>query len=67
MLYDIEVPTVAPPRPGGHAPVRAHHVSRRATTSMMGAHNNIPGHTFTTDGNAPRFPVRQIISRTRRI
>jgi len=56
MLYDIEVPTVAPPRPGGRA--RFDHITAAdaAKLQAMGTHNNVPGNTFTKDGNAPRFP-----------
>jgi hypothetical protein len=56
MIYDIEVPTVAPPRPNGRAKFDHITAADAAKLQAMGTHNNVPGNTFTTDGNAPRYP-----------
>ena len=56
MIHDLRVAPVAPPRPDGKAQfgtilqVDADHLQ------AMGAHNNVFGNLFTTDGNPVRTP-----------
>ncbi len=56
MIHDV---TVAPinntPRSDGHAQFGAILQADAAKLKAIGS-NNIPGNTFTTDGNAPHFP-----------
>jgi hypothetical protein len=55
MIHDVQVPQVAAavegrPRFGTITAADA------AALRAMGSHNNVPGRTFTMDGNAPHFP-----------
>ena len=56
MIHDITVPSVAPPRPDGHAQFGA--ITERDATLLkrMGTGNNVPGNIFTVDGRDPHFP-----------
>jgi hypothetical protein len=56
MIHDLQVPEVAAPRPGGRAQFGTITAADATALRAMGAHNNVPGHTFTMDGNAPHFP-----------
>ncbi len=57
MIHDVTVPAVDPvPRPDGHAHFGAILPRDAALLKSMGAGNNVPGNTFTIDGNKPRFP-----------
>ena len=57
MIHDL---TVAPvndtQRSDGHAQFGTILQADADALSAMGAHNDVPGNTFTTDGNAPHFP-----------
>src|ERR1700756_4735303 len=56
MIHDITVPSVASPRPDGHAQFGA--ITERDATLLkrMGTGNNVPGNIFTVDGRDPHFP-----------
>ncbi|WP_199243219.1 hypothetical protein [Vitiosangium sp. GDMCC 1.1324] len=56
MIHDLVVPSVAPPRPDGHAQFGKITGEDAVHLARMGSGNNVPGHIFTTDGNAVRFP-----------
>jgi hypothetical protein len=56
MIHDLQVPQVARPHPGGRAQFGTITPADAAALKAMGAHNNVPGHVFTMDGNAPHFP-----------
>ncbi|MGZ3421414.1 MAG: hypothetical protein ACXVEF_40430 [Polyangiales bacterium] len=58
MIYDIDVPDVADPRPDGHAAFGTMTKADAEALAQMGSGNNVPGKekTLTMDGNAPRFP-----------
>jgi hypothetical protein len=56
MIHDITVPLVAAPRSDGHAQFGAITTLDAALLKAMGAGNNVPGHMFTTDGQAPHLP-----------
>jgi hypothetical protein len=56
MIHDVVVPSVAPPRPDGHALFGTITEEDAEEIAETGAHNNVPGNTFTIDGRAPRFP-----------
>jgi hypothetical protein len=56
MIHDINVPEVTAPRPDGHAQFGKITQKDAAALAKMGAGNNIPGNTFTVDGQAPRLP-----------
>lgn len=55
MIHDVVVPEVAP-LVSGSAAFGKITAADRAALQRMGYGNNVPGHTFTTDGNAPRLP-----------
>ncbi len=57
MIQDIVVPRIAPPRPNGTAQFGTMTEEDAAAMYAVGAGNNVPGHIFTVDGNAPRFPT----------
>jgi len=57
MIHDLQVPAVALPRPGGGAQFGTMTAADATALRAMGAHNNIPGHLFTMDGNAAHFPA----------
>jgi hypothetical protein len=54
MIHDMEVPAVSPPRPDGHAQFGTMTRADADAIVSLGAGNNVPGHLFTTDGNAPQ-------------
>src|SRR5246127_3576477 len=57
MLHDVVVPKVAPPRKDGSgAQFGMMTAADAAAIAARGSGNNVPGHLFTQDGNAPRFP-----------
>jgi hypothetical protein len=57
MIHDLTVPNVAAlPRPDGHAQFGTILPADDAILEQMGTGNNVPGATFTTDGNAVRLP-----------
>jgi hypothetical protein len=61
MIHDLQVPTVAPTRPDGHAQFGKITAADAMLIGGMGAKNktpgnNVPGNTFTVDGKAPRLP-----------
>jgi hypothetical protein len=58
MIHDVKVPAVAKPAAGGRPQFGTITEADAAALRAMGAHNNVPGNVFTTDGNAPRFPSR---------
>jgi hypothetical protein len=57
MIHDVTVPSVNPnPRKDGHAQFGAILPADAAALKGMGSGNNVPGATFTTDGNAVHLP-----------
>jgi hypothetical protein len=57
MIHDLVVPAVATPRTDGTgAQFGTLTAEDAAALAAIGAGNNVPGHLFTLDGNAPRFP-----------
>jgi hypothetical protein len=57
MIHDVTVPAVDPvARPDGHAHFGAILPRDAALLKKMGTGNNVPGNTFTIDGNKPHFP-----------
>jgi hypothetical protein len=57
MIHDITVPAVNPmPRQDGHAQFGTILPADDAILEQMGTGNNVPGATFTTDGNAMHLP-----------
>jgi hypothetical protein len=56
MIHDLVVAQVAGPRPDGHAQFATITQADATALQAKGSHNNVPGHTFTTDGYAPRPP-----------
>ncbi len=56
MIHDLVVPPIAPPRRDGHAQFGKITRADALLLSIMGTGHNIPGHIFTTDGRAVRFP-----------
>ena len=59
MIHDITVPSIAAPRPDGHAQFGT--ITQRDANILkkMGTGNNVPAnppHIFTVDGLVPRFP-----------
>jgi hypothetical protein len=57
MIHDVRVPQIAAPRPGTRlARFGTMTVEDARVLQAMGAHYNLPGRLFTTDGNAPHFP-----------
>lgn len=56
MIHDLRVPKVAQPRGDGHAQFGTMTQADAAAVAGFGNGNNVPGHFFTTDGTAPRFP-----------
>jgi hypothetical protein len=57
MIHDMTVPSVnATPRKDGHAQFGAILPADAAALKAMGTGNNVPGATFTVDGNAVRPP-----------
>src|SRR5712671_2592076 len=57
MIHDLTVPSVnATPRKDGHAQFGAILSADADMLKKMGTGNNVPGATFTTDGNAMHLP-----------
>ena len=62
MIHDLTVPSVAPPRPNGHAQFGKMTAADAAAIAAAGGHHNTPAAPgqapviFTLDGNAVRFP-----------
>jgi hypothetical protein len=56
MIHDLAVPDAAAPRPDGHAQFGKLTADDAAAIAAMGAHHDVPGATFTADGNAVRLP-----------
>jgi hypothetical protein len=57
MIHDVTVPAVdAVARRDGHAHFGAILPRDAALLKKMGTGNNVPGNTFTVDGNRPHFP-----------
>jgi hypothetical protein len=57
MIHDLIVPAVAAPRNDGHAQFGTLTQADATALAAVGAGNNVPGHTFTKDGNAPHLPA----------
>jgi hypothetical protein len=56
LIHDLVVPPVAAPRSDGHAQFGMLTEDDAEQIAGMGSGNNVPGHTFTTDGMAVRLP-----------
>ncbi len=56
MIHDLRVAPVAAPRPDGRAQYGTITAKDAARLASMGSGHNVPGHLFTVDGEAPRFP-----------
>ena len=56
MIHDITVPNIAPSRPDGRAAFGTITDGDAKLLAKMGPGYNVPGHIFTLDGQAPRFP-----------
>lgn len=56
MIHDLTVPAVAPPRGDGHAQFGTLEQADADALAAIGHGNDVPGHVFTTDGEAPRAP-----------
>lgn len=56
MIHDLRVAPVAPALPDGRARFGTITAGDAARLAAMGGGNNVPGHFFTVDGNAPHFP-----------
>jgi hypothetical protein len=56
MIHDVEVPAVGAARGDGHAQFGMILQADATALAAMGTGNNVPGHVFTKDGNAPRLP-----------
>ena len=56
MIHDLRVAPVAAPLRNGHARFGTITAGDAARLAKMGSGNNVPGHFFTVDGNAPHFP-----------
>jgi hypothetical protein len=56
MIHDLSVAAVGVPRSDGHATFGTILPADAAALQAMGSGNNVPGHTFTLDGNAVRLP-----------
>ena len=56
MIHDLTVAPVGPPRGDGHAQFGKLLTADAMAIEMMGAHHNVAGRIFTTDGNSVRFP-----------
>jgi len=59
MIHDLVVPNIASPHESGRAKFGTMTAEDAAFLKKMGGHNNVPGNTFTTDGQAPRLPSAQ--------
>jgi len=54
-LHDLRVPAVATARHDGHAQFGTITKADAQRLADVGSGNNVPGHVFTIDGNAPNF------------
>jgi hypothetical protein len=61
MIHDLTVPSVAPPRPDGHAQFGTMTQGDAELLKSMGTGNNVPGHIFTVDGETPHFPSKILL------
>lgn len=57
MIQDIPVPSIAAPGADGTAQFGRMTPADAAVLAAMGDGNNVPGHVFTVDGQAARFPA----------
>jgi hypothetical protein len=57
MIHDLRVANIATPKRDGHPPFGTITPRDAARLAAMGSGNNVPGHFFTVDGKAPRFPA----------
>src|SRR5260370_37285152 len=55
MIHDLMLAQVSDPR-NGRAQLGTITQADATALQAKGSHNNVPGHTFTTDGNAPLLP-----------
>jgi hypothetical protein len=56
MSHDVRVPPIAEPLADGRAQFGTMTPADAAVLAATGSGNNVPGHFFTLDGNAVRFP-----------
>jgi hypothetical protein len=56
LIHDMVVPSVAAPRSDGHAQFGTITADDAKEIAEMGSGNNVPGNTFTRDGNAVHLP-----------
>jgi hypothetical protein len=56
MIHDLVVPAVSAPRPDGHAKFGTMTSADAAALWAIGHHHNVPGNTFTLDGEQERLP-----------
>jgi hypothetical protein len=56
MIHDLVVPSVAAPRPDGHAQFGTMTAADATAIGAIGTRHNVPGRLFTVDGNDVRFP-----------
>jgi hypothetical protein len=56
MIHDLEVAPVAKPGHHGHPKFGTITEEDAEILAAMGSGNNVPGNTFTVDGDAPHFP-----------
>jgi hypothetical protein len=56
MIHDLRVADVAARDAKGHVPFGTITAKDAARLAAMGSGNNVPGHFFTVDGEAPHFP-----------
>jgi len=56
MIHDLQVPDVAPPRDGGSAQFGKITQADAEKLRAIGSGNNVPGKTFTMDGQQVRLP-----------
>jgi hypothetical protein len=56
LIHDLVVPSVGSRRSDGHAAFGAITADDAKEIAEMGSGNNMPGNTFTVDGNAVRLP-----------
>ena len=56
MIHDLQSLQLSTPRADGHAQFGTITAARCRDPATMGTGNNVPGHIFTVDGNAPHLP-----------
>jgi hypothetical protein len=64
LTHDLRVPPVATPHTDARAKFGTITLADSAALANMGTGNNVPGHFFTLDGNAPRFSSGSIPGNT---